>query len=98
MSRNWRLDMPTQTAYVLGRVLYDLHHRPGDLARYNADAMAYLATYALPPELARMIATNDIGALYRAGVNPYVLRAHSLGMRIPEPVYLAALREEVPRG
>jgi protocatechuate 4,5-dioxygenase alpha chain len=30
--------------------------------------------------------------MYLAGVNPYLLRAHCLGVRIAEPEFLAGLR------
>lgn len=33
-----------------------------------------------------------MAALYLTGANPYLLRAHCIGMRIPEAVSLAALR------
>ena len=36
--------------------------------------------------------------LYEAGVNPYLLRAHCIGMRIPEDVSLAALRSLMTDG
>ena len=36
---------------------------------------------------------NDIGAMYLAGVNPYLLRAHCLGLHIPEADFLRSLRD-----
>jgi protocatechuate 4,5-dioxygenase alpha chain len=38
------------------------------------------------------IRDNDVASLYLAGANPYLLRAHCIGMRIPEGESLAALR------
>jgi len=95
---NWRLSMPTTEAYLLNKVLYRLHHNADDLAAYNADKQEYLSRYRLPEKLARMIAGNDVAGLYEAGVNPYLLRAHCIGMRIPEDVSLAALRSRMKEG
>ena len=45
-----------------------------------------------------MIAGNDVAGLYEAGVYPYLLRAHCIGVRIPEDVSLAALRSLMKEG
>ena len=72
---NWRHMMPTTEAYLLDKVLYQLHHNPDDLADYIRDKPAYLARFSLTPEMAAMICDNDVAGLYEAGVNPYLLRA-----------------------
>jgi len=95
---NWRLMMPTTEAYLLDKVLYRLHHNPDDLAAYNNDKAAYLARFRLTPEMAAKISNNDVAGLYEAGVNPYLLRAHCIGVRIPEDVSLAALRSRMKEG
>lgn len=95
---NWRQMMPTTEAYLLDKVLYQLHHNPDDLAAYNNDKAAYLARFALAPEMAAKISNNDVAGLYQAGVNPYLLRAHCIGVRIPEDVSLAALRSLMQEG
>lgn len=95
---NWRLMMPTTEAYLLDKVLYELHHKPDDLAAYNADQDAYLARFKLTPDMAAKISGNDVAGLYEAGVNPYLLRAHCIGVRIPEDVSLAALRSLMKEG
>lgn len=91
-SRNWRQDMPTHDAYWMDRVLYEVHHQPSHLERYRADPDAYMNDLPLPPALKAAIRDNDIGAMYLAGVNPYLLRAHCLGLHIREDVFLASLR------
>ena len=91
-ARNWVQDMPTADAYWIDRVLYDIHHKPGHLARYKADADAYMADIPLSDTLKAAIRDNEIGTMYLAGVNPYLLRAHCLGLHIPENVFLASLR------
>lgn len=89
---NWLQAMPTAEAYGLNKVLFELHHKAADLVDYRSDAQAYLGRYDLTPRVRAAIAGNDIAALYLAGANPYLLRAHCIGMRIPEAVSLAALR------
>jgi protocatechuate 4,5-dioxygenase alpha chain len=91
-ARNWRQDMPTPEAYWMNRVLFDVHHKPSHLERYRASPDAYMADIPLPPQLKGAIRDNDIGAMYLAGVNPYLLRAHCLGLHIPEQVFVASLR------
>lgn len=90
--RNWRQMMPTAEAYWLDKVLYELHHKPDDLEHYRRDPHGYLARYPLTAKMKSAILENDVAGLYEAGVNPYLLRAHCIGMRIPEAVSLAALR------
>jgi esterase FrsA len=90
--RNWRQDMPTPDAYWMNRVLFDVHHQASHLERYLHDPDAYMATVPLAPELKAAIRDNHIGAMYLAGVNPYLLRAHCLGLRIPEKTFLESLR------
>jgi len=90
--RNWRQDMPTADAYWMNKVLYEVHHLASHLERYRADPDAYMNDTPLPAPLKAAIRDNDIGAMYLAGVNPYLLRAHCLGLGIPEPVFLQSLR------
>jgi protocatechuate 4,5-dioxygenase alpha chain len=89
---NWLQSMPTAEAYGLNKVLFELHHKPDDLATYQRDRDAYLDRYALTVRARAAIRDNDVASLYLAGANPYLLRAHCIGMRIPEAVSLAALR------
>lgn len=92
MMANWQESMPSTRAYLMDKVLYELHHKPDDLAAYRADPDAYLARFDLPADLARCIRQNDVANMYLSGVNPYLLRAHCIGVKIPEDVSLAALR------
>lgn len=97
---NWRQNMPTPEAYWLDKVLYELHHKPEDLEHYRRDPEDYLKRYPLTEQMKCAILQNDVAELYLSGVNPYLLRAHCIGMRIPEKESLAALRsvQEKPRG
>lgn len=92
MSRNWRLQMPTIEAYWMDKVLFDVHHLPGHLARYKDDPDAYMSTIPLSPTLKAMIRDNQIGPMFLAGANPYLLRAHCLGLHISEAEFVASLR------
>lgn len=38
----------------------------------------------MPQDLADCIKNNDVARMYLSGVNPYLLRAHCIGVRIPE--------------
>jgi hypothetical protein len=90
--RNWRQDMPTPDAYWMNKVLFDIHHQPSHLERYKAGPDAYMADMPFPPHLKAAIRDNDIGAMYLAGVNPYLLRAHCLGLHIPDKHFVESLR------
>ena len=89
---NWRQMMPTPEAYWLDKVLFELHHKPEDLEHYRRDPHGYLTRYPLTEKMKAAILGNDVAGLYLSGVNPYLLRAHCIGMRIPEKDSLAALR------
>jgi len=89
---NWQESMPSTRAYMMNKVLYELHHKPDDLGAYQKDADAYLARFNMPQDLADCIKNNDVARMYLSGVNPYLLRAHCIGVRIPEDESLAALR------
>jgi Aromatic-ring-opening dioxygenase LigAB, LigA subunit len=90
--RNWQQDMPTVEAYWIGRVLYDVHHKQGHLERYKKDPMEYMADLPLSERSKTLLHENRVGELYLAGANPYLLRAHCLGVGIPEPEFLNSLR------
>ena len=89
---NWQEMMPSTRAYQMNKVLYELHHKPDHLEAYQSDAMGYLSRFALDPDCAEAIRSNDVAAMYLTGVNPYLLRAHCIGVKIPEAVSLAALK------
>jgi len=89
---NWLQTMPTAEAYGLNKVLFELHHKADDLTAYRDDPEAYLDRYDLTPRARAAVRGNDVAELYLVGANPYLLRAHCIGMRIPEAESLAALR------
>jgi hypothetical protein len=91
MTRNWRQDMPSIQAYWIDRVLFDVHHVPGHLERYIEDPNVYMQSIPLPDTLKATIRDNEIGQMFLAGANPYLLRAHCLGLHISEADFLASL-------
>lgn len=92
MTRNWQQYMPTPQSYWINRILFDVHHKPGHLEQYRRDPDAYMSEIPLPPEVKALVRDNEIGAMYLAGANPYLLRAHCLGLHISEATFLASLR------
>ncbi|WP_454736111.1 subunit of meta cleavage enzyme [Cupriavidus necator] len=92
MKSNWVQQIPSQAAYWMNRVLFDVHHLDSHLEAYRQDPDAYLAAVPLTEALRAAIRDNDIGAMYMAGANPYLLRAHCLGLHISEAVFLDSLR------
>lgn len=89
---NWVQAFPTPDCYWMSRILYDIHHQASHLERYRTDPDAYMAEFPLAPTHKAAIRDNDIGAMYLQGVNPLLLRAHCLGLRIPEADFVASLR------
>lgn len=98
MQRNWPHLFPSPHCYWMSKVLYDIHHNAGDLERYKSDPDAYMKSIPLPVALKVAIRDNDIGAMYSEGVNPLLLRAHCLGLRIPEADFVASLRRVASMG
>lgn len=92
MGQNWAQAIPTQEAYWIDRVLFDTQHQPAEMARFRADPKTYMAALPIADTAKAALVDLDIGGLYRAGANPYLLRAHCLGLGVPEAQYLAALR------
>jgi protocatechuate 4,5-dioxygenase alpha chain len=76
--------------YFLNKLFYDTQ-RAETLAAYRQDPAAFLDAYRLSPEVRAAVAANDIGAMYRAGANPYLLRYYCVNMQVPEPEFLGAL-------
>ena len=89
---NWVHDIATERAYDIGKVLFTIQHDPAEEKRFFSDPSTYLQSTPLDAEASRAVVECDIAALYCLGVNPYLLRAYCLQLRIPEGDYLAALR------
>jgi protocatechuate 4,5-dioxygenase alpha chain len=75
---------------LINQLFYDVQKADG-LAQFRADPEAFLDRYAFSPEVRAAIAHTDIGAMYRAGANPYLLRFFCVNLGVPEQEYVAAL-------
>lgn len=93
MVKNWVHSFPSPDCYWMSKILYDIHHQPSHLEAYRDNPDEYMASFPLRSELKNAIRDNDIGAMYLQGVNPLLLRAHCLGLRIPESEFLSSLRK-----
>ena len=89
--------MSSSDRYYLNKLFYDTQ-RAETLAAYRQNPAAFLQSYPLSPTVRAAVDVSDIGAMYRAGANPYLLRYYCVNMGVPEPEFLgalAALRGEV---
>jgi len=75
---------------LINQLFYDVQKVDG-LAQFRADRDAYLDRYAFTPEVRAAIEHTDIGGMYRAGANPYLLRFFCVNLGVPEQEYVAAL-------
>lgn len=89
---NWVEDIPTTQSYALNKVLFDLHHQPEHLAQYKLNAETYLSHSGMSQVAKHAMLNNDVAQLYLSGANPYLLRAHCIGIGIPEKDSVGALK------
>jgi len=82
--------MSTRDRFYLNKLFYDTQQADA-LAAYQRDPAGYLADYPLSAEARAAVEGNDIAALYRTGVNPYLLRYYCVNMRVPDEAFLGAL-------
>ena len=82
--------MSSQDRVLLNQFFYDVQQADGQAA-YREDRGLVLNRYAFSPALRTAIETTDIGALYQAGANPYLLRFYCVNLGVPEPEYVQAL-------
>ena len=83
--------MHSRDSYVLNKLFYDTQ-QPDLLDSYRRDPSAFLDDYPMAPELRAAVERNDIGEMYRAGANPYLLRYYCVNLGVPEPEFLGALK------
>lgn len=90
--RNWRQGMPDAEAYRIDRILFDVQHKRPDYERFVADRSAYMRDIPLSSATKQALLDDDFGAMYLAGANPYLIRAHCLALRVSEAAFLESLR------
>jgi protocatechuate 4,5-dioxygenase alpha chain len=76
--------------YWINKLFYDTQKADG-LAAYKADPGRFLDRYPFSAGLRAAVEGTDIGALYRAGANPYLLRFYCVNMGVSEDDYVRAL-------
>lgn len=74
--------------------LWDVRHDAAIRARYSAEPDAVLDEYRIHGPEREEVRRMDIHALYRRGVNPYLLYFCAIQMEIPRDAYYAAIRGE----
>ena len=94
---NWVEEIPTTQSYALNKVLFDLHHKPDHLERYKSSAQSYLNGSELSQVAINAMLNNDVATLYLSGANPYLLRAHCIGVGIPDKDSVGALKSLLPQ-
>lgn len=90
--RNWQLGMPDATAYCIDRILFDVQHQRAEFERFVTDRTAYLQPVPLSQPMKQALIEDDFGAMYLAGANPYLIRAHCLALNVSEATFLESLR------
>ena len=94
---NWVEEIPTTQSYALNKVLFDLHHKPDHLERSKSSAQRYLNGSELSQVAINAMLNNDVATLYLSGANPYLLRAHCIGVGIPDKDSVGALKSLLPQ-
>ena len=80
------------TDYWLSKLFYDLVHDPALAAEYREAQEPVLERYAIKPELRQALREDDVAAL-APFVNAYLLRFYFQVRQMPEPTFIARLRE-----
>ena len=75
---------------LINQLFYDVQKAEG-LAQFRSDRGAYLDRYPFSPQVRAAIEGMDIGSMYRAGANPYLLRFFCVNLGVGEQDYVAAL-------
>ncbi|MFM8481092.1 MAG: hypothetical protein ACKOCF_07840 [Gammaproteobacteria bacterium] len=80
------------SAYELQKLIFHTHTRAECRAHYLEDRSGFAARYELSDEERSALLNLDIGALYRLGVHPLLLRPFTDMNGISSPAHYAALR------
>jgi hypothetical protein len=82
--------------YALQKLIREINRDPGMRARFMEAPEGVTAEHSLSAAEMTALIARDYGALYAMGVHGLLLRPFSILHQVPEPVYLAAIREERP--
>lgn len=78
------------SGYALNKMVHEIQF-PEKRARYEKDPEAFLAGYDLEEDELRAVREGDIRALWRMGVNPYLLRVYQMWNKISDDDFLSQL-------
>ena len=78
--------------YWLSKLCFDLQ-QPAAAEAYRADRAAVLAHYPLKPEVRAALERDDVCAIARAGVNPYLLRFYFLVAGMSDEAFIREMRK-----
>lgn len=80
--------------YTLQKLIREINRNPSTRTRFFEKPDSLLAEHELTEQEREALIARDYGALYALGVHGLLLRPFSILHQVPEPVYLAAIREE----
>ncbi len=80
--------------YQTQKLLFNLHNDFSLRAKYKSDPQTVLTEYKVTDGEARALLEKDIRALYRMGVNPWLLLQYAHIMDVSTPDYLKQIRGE----
>jgi Aromatic-ring-opening dioxygenase LigAB, LigA subunit len=79
--------------YQVQKLLFNIHNDLRARNDYAAAPDAVLAGYKLTEQEAAALRDKDMRALYRMGVNPWLLLQYANISGVPQPDYLRQIRE-----
>lgn len=80
--------------YQVQKLLFNIHNNLNLRAQFLADASSVLADYKLADDENQALLAKDMGALYRMGVNPWLLLQYANITGVDTQDYLRQIREE----
>ena len=84
------------SVYALQKLIREINRNPQKREAFFAAPEGAMEGFELTDAEKAALAARDYGALYRLGVHGLLLRPFSLLHSVPEPDYLAAIRQDAP--
>ena len=82
--------------YWLNKLIFDLQG-PATMAEYRSDRVAVIERYSLAPAARCALLNDDITALVRRGVNPYLVRMYGYVAQVPEESFVRQIEAAADR-
>lgn len=80
--------------YQVQKLLFNIHNNLPLRAQFTSDPGEVMANYKLADNEAQALLDRDMGALYRMGVNPWLLLQYANITGVNTQDYLRQIREE----